>query len=78
VDINELADDVFGYFGDDSEKLRRSEQHEFYRYGKEDGQTEATLVIAKNMLDMNIDIETISKATNLSIDEINKIKESSI
>jgi len=70
VDINELADDVFGYFGDDSEKLRRSEQHEFYRYGKE----EATITIAKNMLAKGMDVSTISEVTSLSIDEINALK----
>jgi predicted transposase/invertase (TIGR01784 family) len=70
VDINELADDVFGYFGDDSEKLRRSEQHEFYRYGKE----EATITIAKNMLAKDMDVNFISEVTNLSIDEINALK----
>ena len=30
------------------------------------------------MLADNIDVETISEVTNLSIDEINKIKESSV
>ena len=71
-DVHELAKIVFAE--DDSEKLWESEKEEFY----EDGKEEATITIAKNMLADNIDVETISKYTNLSIDEINRIKESSI
>ena len=49
-------------------------KEEFY----EDGKEEATLSIAKNMLAKGTDVNFISEVTNLSIDEINKIKESSI
>ena len=42
--------------------------------GKEQGREEANLSIAKNLLEMGMSVEDISKATNLSIEEIEKLK----
>ena len=47
-----------------------------YDMGMEDGHTEAIREIALNMLNDNIDSETISKYTNLSLDEIQSLKKS--
>ena len=41
--------------------------------GKQEGKQEGKIEIAKKSLDENIDIETISKITGLTIDEINKL-----
>lgn len=41
--------------------------------GKREGEKEAKKTIAKNMLKLKIDIETISKATGLTKEEIQKI-----
>lgn len=49
----------------DEENIRQS--------GKEEGEKDASLKIAKNMLSLGIDIELIAKATNLSIEEIQKL-----
>lgn len=43
--------------------------------GREEGSKQKTIEIAKNLLKMNISIDDISKATELSIDEINKLNE---
>ncbi len=40
---------------------------------KKEGKQEGKIEIAKKSLDENIDIETISKITGLTIDEINKL-----
>lgn len=45
--------------------------------GIEQGKKENSIEIAKNMLDLNINIETISKSTKLSVEEIEKLKEES-
>ena len=42
--------------------------------GKIEGLKEGKIEIANNMLTLNIDINTISKATGLSVEEINKLK----
>ena len=42
--------------------------------GKAEGKIESTLEIAQNMLNMNMDIEIISKATGLSESQINNLK----
>lgn len=42
--------------------------------GKTEGQKEKQLEIARKLLEENIDIKTISKATGLTIDEILKLK----
>lgn len=44
------------------------------REGKEEGIQESKIEIAKNLLSLNMSIEDISKATGLSIDEIEKLK----
>ena len=41
--------------------------------GLEQGSIQSKLEIAKNMKDMGLDIEVISKATSLSVEEINKL-----
>ena len=43
--------------------------------GKKEGEKEAKRKIAKNMLDLKIDIETISKATGLTKEEIQELNE---
>jgi len=43
--------------------------------GEKRGETKAKIEIAKNLLNAGIDIETISKTTGLSIEEIHKLKE---
>ena len=42
--------------------------------GKAEGKVERNMEIAKNLLSQNIDINTISIATGLSIEEIKKLK----
>ena len=41
--------------------------------GLEQGSIQSKLEIAKNMKDMGLDVEVISKATSLSVEEINKL-----
>ena len=43
--------------------------------GRKEGEKEAKTTIAKNMLKLKIDIETISKATGLTKEEIQKLHE---
>ena len=43
--------------------------------GKAEGKAEEKLEIAKNLLSQNIDINTISTATGLSVKEIIKLKD---
>ena len=43
--------------------------------GKAEGKVERDIEIAKNLLSQNIDINTISTATGLSIAEIEKLKD---
>ena len=45
-----------------------------YQEGKLDGRLDEKINIVKNLLNMNIDITSISKATGLSIEEINNLK----
>ncbi len=42
--------------------------------GEAKGKKEEKVEIAKNLLKLNTDVNTISKATGLSIKEINKLK----
>ena len=42
--------------------------------GKEEGIEEGTISIAKKLLEMNMKIEDISKATGLSINKIESLK----
>ena len=43
--------------------------------GRLEGRLEEKKAIVKNSLENNLDIETIAKITNLSIEEVQKIKE---
>ena len=45
-----------------------------YEQGVEQGIEQRNVEIAKNLLNMNMPIEDISKATNLSIEEIESLK----
>ena len=55
----------------------REEDNAFmdYQTGLENGKEEGTISIAKKLLEMNMKIEDISKATGLSINEIEKLKQ---
>ena len=55
------------------EENHESEKMDFYNTGKNDEKRE----IAKNMLDLDIEINKIVKATGLTEEEINRLKESS-
>ena len=55
------------------EEMHEAEKHDFYNTGKQ----EEKLTIAKNMLDLDIDIDKIVKATGLSEEEINNLKDTS-
>lgn len=62
----------------EEERVRNTERllgrREGLEEGLKEGANEEKITIAKNMLFMNIDIETISKATGLSIDKIENLK----
>ena len=84
--VDELSkDDEYVYWESDysSEELIRNTEieeakeegyEEGIEQGIEQGKEETIKETVINMLKMNINIDTISKVTNLSIDEINKIK----
>ena len=55
------------------EEMLEAEKQDFYNTGKQ----EEKLMIAKNMLDLDIDIDKIVKATGLSEEEINNLKDTS-
>ena len=63
------------------EEMHEAEKQDFYNTGKLDGKLEGehqrSIEIAKNMLDLDIDIDKIVKATGLSEEEISHLKESS-
>ena len=67
------------------EEMHEAEKQDFYNTGKRDGKQEGMLegkqeeklMIAKNMLDLEIDIDKIVKATGLSEEEINNLKDTS-
>ena len=71
----EMVDDfindpeVISIFHDDSWKILSAEQR-----GETKGKAEEKLETAKNMLKENCNLKFISKITNLSISEINKLK----
>lgn len=56
------------------EKGMQEGLQEGHKTGLQEGSNKKALEIAKRMLDMNLDIEMISKATSLSKEEINKLK----
>ena len=49
--------------------------HQSREDGKEEGKKESKIEIAKNMLNEGMEIETISRLTNLTVEEIEKIKQ---
>ena len=53
--------------------MHEAEKQDFYNTGKQ----EEKLTIAKNMLELDIDIDKIVKATGLSEEEINNLKDTS-
>ena len=55
------------------EEMHEAEKQDFYNTGKQ----EEKIMIAKNMLDLDIDIDKIVKATGLSEEEINNLKDTS-
>ena len=55
------------------EEMHEAEKQDFYNTGKQ----EEKLTIAKNMLELDIDIDKIVKATGLSEEEINNLKDTS-
>ncbi len=50
---------------------------DFYNTGKNEGEHQRSIEIAKNLLDLDIEINKIVKATGLTEEEINRLKESS-
>ena len=59
------------------EEMHEAEKQDFYNTGKLEGEHQRSIEIAKNMLNLDIDIDKIVKATGLSKEEINFFKESS-
>ena len=55
------------------EEMHEAEKQDFYNTGKQ----EEKIMIAKNMLKLDIDIDKIVKATGLSEEEINNLKDTS-
>ena len=55
------------------EEMHEAEKQDFYNTGKQ----EEKIMIAKNMLELDIDIYKIVKATGLSEEEINNLKDTS-
>ena len=51
-------------------------RNEGMQIGRNEGKYERNIEVAKNLLAQNIDIKTISVATGLTVDEINKLKNS--
>ena len=58
-----------------SRKMALHDQATFIEEGREEGEIEAKIETAKNLLSMKIDVEIIAQGTGLSINEIKKIKE---
>ena len=59
---------------EDNKKIINSLKEEYEEKGIKEGEKTKTIEIAKEMLKDNIDINMISKYTNLSIDEIKELK----
>ena len=78
VELNEW---IHKYIVDDKtqEELNKWDleiaENKGYEQGVEQGIEQKAMEIAKNLLNMNMPIEDISKATNLSIEEIEALKE---
>ena len=62
---------------EDKKKIQNSllsEARENINDGISKGENKKSIEIAKNLLSMNMSLEDISKATGLSVEEINKLK----
>ena len=59
---------------EDKKKIQNSLLSEAKENGYKSGINDGIKQTAKNLLSMNITLEDISKATGLSIEEINKLK----
>jgi len=69
-------DFIFDYHCDNDEKLTKlSILDEGIERGINQGISQSKIEIAKNMLSKGLNINTISECTNLSLEEITKIKE---
>ena len=68
---NQGLDFVYGITPEEEEKALENTRR---RIAYENGTKENQIATAKRMLEMNMDINDISKATELSIEEINKLK----
>ena len=69
-------DEVIGMYNEEihKEKLRLAEIDEFRELGHEEGVREKAIETAKKMLRDNLDSNIISKYTDLSIEEVEKLK----
>ena len=70
VDLTEDANFIGLY---DKEEADRRELYDRTRYAEKQGREKEQLKIAKNFKELGTDINTISKATGLSIEEINSL-----
>ncbi len=68
---------IHKYIADDKtqEELNKWDLKIAENKGYEQGVEQRNVEIAKNLLNMNMSIDDISKATNLSIEEIKALKE---
>ena len=71
IDINEAKNEGIS---EGLEKGIIQGREEGISEGVSKGERAKSIDIARNMINMNIDLETISKATGLSIEEIQNIK----
>ena len=72
-ELEKINNDPNFYFYMSEEEDKRKIFNSQMRSATEKGAKNKSVEIAKNLLDLNISIEDISKATNLSIEEIKKI-----
>ena len=76
VDVaHSITDDFDKRFYYDEEEVKRLEFEAGVKQGIEQGIEQEKLEIVKNMLKMNYDVSEISNITNLSIEDIQKLKE---
>ena len=59
---------------EDDRKILNSIKHQYFEQGIEQGIEQGVLIVAKNLLSSGIDIETVSKNTGLSVEELEKIE----
>ena len=72
-ELETMAKDIIDFSSDDDVYLEMLEELA-RNIDINEAKNEKSIEIAKNMINMNIDLETISKATGLSIEEIQNIK----